>query len=318
MSSNTMEHISILLRGAKLQYSAREFVVKIALVGFLLGASTLFFLSGQPPLMAATVASSVFFIFCLLVYVMLSTLSSRRMDAIEKALPEFLGIMASNIRSGHTYDRALMLSARKELGPLSEEIDVVSKDTITGTPLNEALLNMAHRVPSPALEKTVNLIVKGLNSGGKLADLLEATSLDIRRFDGIKKEVDSTVLVYKLFSLAAVCIGAPLLYAVTGFLIGVFAETKSRIGSANISDGSGYLPFFQGAAISPDVTFYFSLAAIGVTVFFGSLMAGVITKGDERTGLVYFPMIAIVAYSVFFLGKFVLNMLLGSFFFAGA
>lgn len=311
-------HIAMLLLGAKMPYSEREFVLKISGIGAALAVATWLFLYDQSITVAVLSAAAAFLVFLLFVYITLSTVSSRRMDAIEKALPEFLGIMASNIRSGHTYDRALMLSARKELGPLSEEIDVVSKDTITGTPLNEALLNMAHRVPSPALEKTVNLIVKGLNSGGKLADLLEATSLDIRRFDGIKKEVDSTVLVYKLFSLAAVCIGAPLLYAVTGFLIGVFAETKSRIGSANISDGSGYLPFFQGAAISPDVTFYFSLAAIGVTVFFGSLMAGVITKGDERTGLVYFPMIAIVAYSVFFLGKFVLNMLLGSFFFAGA
>ena len=162
----------------------------------------------------------------------------------------------------------------------------------------------------------MSLIVKGLNSGGKLADLLEATSLDIRRFDGIKKEVDSTVLTYKLFSLAAVCIGAPMLYAVTGFLIRVFAETKSRIGTANVTDASGYLPFFQGAAISPDATFYFSLGAIGVTVFFGSLMAGVITKGDERTGLVYLPVIALIAYSIFFFGSFVLNVFLGGFFFS--
>ncbi len=315
MSSNTLNHISLLLRGAKMNYSAAEFSGKVLLIAFLLGAATLFFLQGQPLLTVALASSAVFLLVCLLAYISLSTASSRRMDAIERALPEFLSIMASNIRSGHTYDRALMLSARKELGPLSEEVDIASKETLTGTPLNTALMNMARRVPSPAVEKTVSLIVKGLNSGGKLADLLEATSLDLRRFDSIKREVDSTVLVYKLFSLAAVCIGAPLLYSVTGFLISVFAMTKAKIGTVS-TDSSGYLPFFQGTAISPDTTFYFSLAAIGVTVFFGSLMAGVITKGDERSGLVYLPAIAIVSYSIFFLGGFLLNMLLGGFFFS--
>ena len=314
MKSNAASHISILLLGAKMNYTAAEFSAKVGAVAFLLGAATLLILPSQSILMAALAASSVFFIVCLLAYVSLSTVSSRRMDAIEGALPEFLSIMASNIRSGHTYDRALMLSARKELGPLSEEVDIASKETLTGTPLTEALMNMARRTPSQAVEKTVSLIVKGLNSGGKLADLLEATSLDIRRFDSIKREVDSTVLVYKLFSLAAVCIGAPLLYAVTGFLISVFAMTKAKISTVGASDSSGYLPFFQGAAISPDTTFYFSLAAIGVTVFFGSLMAGVITKGDERSGLVYLPVIAIASYSIFFLGGFLLNVLLGGFF----
>jgi len=316
MKSNSLGHISTLLRGAKMNYTAAEFSAKVALVGFLLGAATMLFLPDQSLVVAALVALSVFSIVCLMAYVSLSTAFSRRMDAIEGALPEFLSIMASNIRSGHTYDRALMLSARKELGPLSEEVDIASKETLTGTPLTEALMNMAHRVPSQAVGKTMNLVVKGLNSGGKLADLLEATSLDLRRFDSIKREVDSTVLVYKLFSLAAVCIGAPMLYAVTGFLIKVFAMTKAKIGTVGASDSSGYLPFFQGAAISPDTTFYFSLAAIGVTVFFGSLMAGVITKGDERSGLVYLPMIAIVSYSLFFFGGFLLNMLLGGFFFA--
>jgi pilus assembly protein TadC len=316
--SKSTGHIALLLLGAKLPYTEREFVLKIAGIGAVLGAATFILLYDQPVYIAALLAASIALAFYLTVYVVLSTVSSRRMDAIEKALPEFLGIMASNIRSGHTYDRALMLSARKELGPLSEEIDAVSKETLTGTPLDEALLHMVRRVPSVALEKTVSLIVKGLNSGGKLADLLEATSLDIRRFDGIKKEVDSTVLTYKLFSLAAVCIGAPMLYAVTGFLIRVFAETKARIGTANISSAAGNLPVFQGAAISPDATFYFSLGAIGVTVFFGSLMAGVISKGDERTGLVYLPVIALIAYSIFFFGSFVLNVFLGGFFFGSA
>jgi len=311
-----VKHVAILMRGANMNYAAQEFVSTSLSVGSVLAIAAFFFIYSQSILYGIVGGVVVFLIFELFIYITLSTASSRRMEAIEKALPEFLSVMASNIRAGHTHDHALMLSARKELGPLAEEIDYVSKETLTGTSLAEALQNMAHRIPSHSIEKTMGLIVKGLNSGGKLADLLDATSLDIRRFESIRREVDSTVMVYKLFSLAAVCIGAPLLYAVTGFLINVFAETKARIGTTPTEGAVGSLPFFQGAAISPTTAFYFSLAAIGVTVFFGSLVAGVISKGEERDGLIYIPVLAFISFSIFYIGSFLLNVLLGGFFFS--
>jgi len=307
-------HITNLLLGAQLGYSPRQFMGRMVIYGAAFSMAAVFLFIGEQPHITAIAALIVFVLFEFAVYIILSTMAKRRIDAIEAALPEFLGIMASNIRSGHTYDRALILSARKELGPLSEEIDKVSKETLTGTPLADAMQNMTYRVPSDVLEKTVNLIVKGLNSGGKLADLLEATSLDIRRFDSMKKEVSATVMVYKLFSLAAVCIGAPMLYAVTNFLIKVFADTRAKMGTVNLSEGAGNLPFFQGEAISPETTFYFSIAAIGITAFFGAMVAGVIERGDERDGLPIIPVIFLVSYAIYFFGSFVLNTLLGSFF----
>ncbi len=318
-SKGMEDSLRILLVSARMEYQPMFFARNMLVFGLMFGASTvLFLIGGFDAAWAIFAGIAAFAAFELVVYSLLFVAADKRISAIEAALPEFLSLMASNIRSGHTYDRALLLSARKEFGPLSEEIDKVAKETFTGKPLAEALIDMTKRVPSSSFEKTINLVVKGLNSGGKLADLLDATALDIRRFGSIKKEVQATVLVYQLFSFAAVCFGAPMLYAITTFLVQVFAEARGKIGSGAVSDTSLSMPFFQGASISPDLTFLFSLAAIAVTVFFGALAGGVIAKGEERDGLVYLPVLAVVSFGVYFLVSYLLNVFLGGFFFGSS
>ena len=86
--SKKMGHIEILLLGAKMPYGEREFSEKIAGIGFILGAATMLFLYDQPIAVSALLGVSAAALFYLTVYIVLSTISSRRMDAIEKALPE--------------------------------------------------------------------------------------------------------------------------------------------------------------------------------------------------------------------------------------
>src|SRR3989338_6908138 len=67
---------------------------------------------------------------------------------IENILPDALQLMASNLRAGFTTDRALLLSARPEFGPLKDEINLVGKEITAGKPIEEALFNMTKRVQS--------------------------------------------------------------------------------------------------------------------------------------------------------------------------
>ena len=86
--SKRMGHIATLLLGANLPYGEREFVLKITGIGGMLGVATLFFLYDQPIAVSALLALSAAALFYLMVYIALSTISSRRMDAIEKAIAE--------------------------------------------------------------------------------------------------------------------------------------------------------------------------------------------------------------------------------------
>ena len=61
---------------------------------------------------------------------------------MEKVLPDALQLMSSNLRAGMTPERALLLAARSEFGPLSDEINRVGKEVAVGKGVDEALLDI--------------------------------------------------------------------------------------------------------------------------------------------------------------------------------
>ncbi len=311
-----MKEVRMLLNLCDLDYDPADFIIKMLIygLGFAIGVGLIFF---NYSIDIAFLAGEVtFFVFEIFIFALLIVTANRRTAVIEETLPDFLGIMASNIRSGITYDRALLLSARKEFGPLAKEIDKAAKETIAGKPLTEALMDMTNRIRSEIFSKTIRLIVEGVNSGGKLADLLENTALDIRRFSAIRKEVSATVLIYQLFMFAAAAVGAPLLYAVANFLIKIVSTMRQKIGVNITAEASAQLPFFKATSVvSPELIFLFSIFAIVITAFFGALAAGVISRGKESEGFSYIPILLIVSLGVFFIVGFLLETLLKGLFF---
>ncbi len=247
-------------------------------------------------------------------YFWLTVKSNHRNDMIDEMLPSFLSMMASNIRSGVTYDRALLLSTRKEFGPLAKEIDLAARQTVAGKPLTEAMMDMAKRSRSETFAKTMRLIVEGTNAGGNLAEMLEITAIDIRQSASLKKEITATIMVYRLFIVVSSAIGAPLLYGLTGFLIKIFTGIRSSSASAAVSGPlSSALPMMsnKGEMISGELFFWYSIVAIALTVFLSSLASGMITKGKETEGLSDLSWMLLAAFAIFFGVNFVFGFLLG-------
>jgi len=306
---NITETTQALLDSCDMEYDAKDFISKVLLysLGIGIGVGLIF---SNHSLEVSVVTGLMMFAGCILsVYFLLLSTANKRIAMIEDSLPDFLNYVASNIRSGVTYDRALLLSAGKEFGPLAKEIDRAAKETLSGKTLGEALMEMAQRVDSEMFCKTIRLIVEGVNSGGDLAQLLENTSSDIRKFSAIRKDVAATVMIYQLFIFAAAAIGAPLLYAVATFLVTIVSEMKSKMDISSLSGSTVSLPFMRAGqtSISPDLLFLFSIIAIAITTFFGALASGVISKGKESDGLSNVPTIAFVSYAVFFAVRFMLE-----------
>lgn len=304
MGTGLFGRIGELLAASDISYKPEEFSAKMLLVAMAFGVvMALLFQPGDVAAQAAVVLICTTALVAS-AYGLLVVTASQRIAVVEDIMPDFLSIMASNIRSGMTYDRALLLSSRKEFGPLSREIDRTAKEAIAGKPLPAALMGMAERIRSETLSKTVRLIVEGIKSGGNLADLMENTATDIRKFSAIRKEVAATVLTYQLFMLAAAAIGAPLLYSVSTLLVQTTAQLRGNVDVSN----SASLPFFSNQVyISPDSVLIYSVVALAITGFFGSLASGVVSKGKETEGYPYVPVVLIAAYCIFFVSRIFLS-----------
>jgi len=225
---------------------------------------------------------------------------------MEAAFPDFLQLMSSNLRAGMTIDRALLLSSRKEFAPLDKEILSLGKDIVTGEEIEVALSTMAKRINSEKINKIIELITSGIKSGGNLAILLEETSSNIREKDFVEKKAASNVLMYVIFIFFAITIGAPILFALSTVLVEVLTDILSSIPSTE--GGGARLPFtLSKINISINFITYFTLIFLIVTGILGSLVLGLVSKGEEKAGLKFMIPIIVLSLTTFFTIKLIIG-----------
>lgn len=237
-----------------------------------------------------------------------------RIKKMEDNFPDFLQLMASNLRAGMTVDRAMILSARPEFDPLDKEILNVGKEIATGRSIEAALNEMSKRIGSEKIEKTIFLVISGLKSGGNLAILLEETSINMRERNFVEKKASSNVLMYVIFIFIAACVGAPVLFSLSSLLVETLTNVLSGLPSMETTTAMS-MPFTL-SRVSISITFikYFSLVFIIVTNILAALVLGLVNKGDEKQGLKYLvPMLAI-SISIFFVLRWLLSGFIASFF----
>ena len=224
----------------------------------------------------------------------------RRGRFVDEILPDALLLLSANIRAGYIPSRALILSARPEFGPLSMAIRRSGKEIMTGKSLEEGLREIPKRIKSKDLERTIKLIIEGIRGGGKIVTLLEENAVDIRRRQAIRKEIKANIMMYAIFIAFAGCLGAPGLYALSGYLTSTMSKMSPDMTMS--SQVSSKVSFMQlgGVSVSEEFLFQFSIAAILVTTIFGGLILGLINSGKERDGLKYAPILVILALLVYF------------------
>ncbi len=254
-------------------------------------------------------ASVVFLFYIFLVF----SIDSKTKE-VEEALPDALQLMSSNIRAGLTTDKALLLAARPEFGVFAEELRRVGRETMTGRNFAYALRKTTKRVKSSNLNRTIDLIVNSLKSGGKLADLLDQTAGDLRDQAMIKKEISAGVLMYVIFIFVAIAFGAPMLFAMSAFLVKLLTQNM-----AVIAEGMPKGEMVSGAPISLtdtniDAGFIntYSLISLVVSSIFGSIIMGLILSGDNKSGLKYLPILVAIAVGLFMLGSYGMDAIFGS------
>jgi len=252
-----------------------------------------------------------FFVFEAFMHSLLIVVSDKIADFTDDILPDALRLISANIRSGFTPDRALLLAARPEFGPLEKQIVKAAKLTFSGQSLGDALQILPKNINSSALRRSVDLLVEGMQRGGNIANLLDGLSDDIRQIKILKREVQAFVMMYAIFIFFAAGIGAPLLYGISSFLV----ETMKEIGGATESTAAlpGSMAFMAFAGIKVETQFLilYMVSALSITSIFGGLIMGLIQQGTEKAGLKYIPILFGTSISIFFLVRMLVSRVFG-------
>lgn len=97
----------------------------------------------------------------------------KRVGKIERQLPDALDLMSRALRAGHSFPSALDMVGKEGQQPIAQEFRVVSDEVNFGIPINDALNNLAVRVPVTDLRYFVIAVLIQRDTGGNLAELLD-------------------------------------------------------------------------------------------------------------------------------------------------
>lgn len=104
----------------------------------------------------------------------------KRLDTIEQQLPDSLDLMARALRAGHALPGALKMVGEEMSEPIAGEFRTTFDEMNYGVSLQDALTNLASRVPITDLRYFVISVLIQRETGGNLAELLDKISALIR------------------------------------------------------------------------------------------------------------------------------------------
>lgn len=104
----------------------------------------------------------------------------RRLRQIDQQLPDALDLIGRALRAGHAFPTALAMVGNEMRDPLAGEFATVFDEVNFGISMQDALINLATRVPSTDLHYFVIAVTIQRETGGNLAELLDNISNIIR------------------------------------------------------------------------------------------------------------------------------------------
>jgi len=242
----------------------------------------------------------------------LAFISEKRTKLLELQLPDALLLISSNMRAGSTIDVAISNVSRHSEQPIKTELEKTSRDLVSN-PVEDSLNNFAERNASPVLKNTIELMLFGIRSGGKMADLMDDISHEIRMTSNLQKEVESQISLYKMFLMLVVMFISPAMLAVAANFV-VLTQTfsarfQSQLAGADLSAMASGGPAGQliqkmmssenQSQIRPEDMVLFGYGMCVVSSIMIAMLLGVIENGNSRGGLKYIPMFLVASLLVF-------------------
>lgn len=120
--------------------------------------------------------------------VLLGRAQAKRVNRIEEQLDGWVTALANALKATPAIGEALASTVRIVEAPIAQELDLVVKEYQLGTPLDQALVNMADRLNSRTVRTVVTTLIVARTSGGNLPQTLETSAASLRemaRLEGV-------------------------------------------------------------------------------------------------------------------------------------
>ena len=175
--------IQTLIKHADIKLSAGNFVlmsIVCAVIGYVLT-----FLAIRYHLVALGIATLA----GLIPYFVVRHKRNRRFWKFEEQFPEAIDLIARALRAGHAFTTALAMVADEIPKPVGSEFRLLYDRQNYGMPLDEAMKDLADRIPLLDARFFVTAVLMQRETGGNLAEVLDNLATVIRERFQVKRQV---------------------------------------------------------------------------------------------------------------------------------
>ncbi len=205
---------------------------------------------------------------------------SKRIEDMEKHLPDAFFYLASSLRAGISFSEALEDLTTAKFGALTEEFKRVVSEIKKGRSTVEALKVMAVRNrKSPVIYRSLMIIIEALERGAPMSDVLVYVANDVREILRIKQERKASTGMQMMFFIITSGFVGPAIIGIVGKIMSLIIQ-----GSA-VGQIPTVLNILRGFVIIQAV-----VSGLGI---------GVIREGKFSAGIKYSIMLAIMGTLVF-------------------
>lgn len=101
---------------------------------------------------------------------------SKRIQLLDRQLPDALDLMSRALRAGHAFSASLSMVGDEAPEPIASEFKTAFDEITFGVSTKNAMLNLSQRVPNDDIRYFVMAVIIQLETGGNLTELLSMLS----------------------------------------------------------------------------------------------------------------------------------------------
>jgi pilus assembly protein TadC len=112
---------------------------------------------------------------------LVGTRSQRRMDKIDRALPELIDVLTATIEAGLGFAGSLQMVAPRFSGPLGQELRLTLQEQGMGLSSDVALSHLLDRCDTPSMRAFVRAVLQGESLGVSIATMMRNLATETRK-----------------------------------------------------------------------------------------------------------------------------------------
>ncbi len=213
----------------------------------------------------------------------------RRLERLERAVPDLLERLASLNEAGLSVVSAFGRARRSDVGALDEEVERIWRDIQWGATVEQALDRFEARVRTPSITRVVTLLTNSMRASNEIGPVLRIAAEQARSDQRLKRHrrqetATYLVVIYIAFFVFLVVIGSIDLVLIPALPDGGGAGGNPLGGLGSANEAAYRLVFFHAAIIQ---------AALS------GLVGGQMSDGSIEDGLKHASVMLLIAYAAF-------------------